>query len=57
MITFEQVSLEVEKLYSQDLKEDPKAIEEQCLLIENFIEACGWSLDSFVEKSLVGSGN
>jgi hypothetical protein len=45
-IPYDQVALEVEKLYDFSII-DEKKIDERCLLIQNFIESCGWDIDSY----------
>lgn len=51
------LALEIEKLY---LKEFPPnsdaAIEEHCVLIDEFICACGWSAEDYLQQFLEDVG-
>ena len=56
-IPFEILDIEVDKLYLQPLDEtDEEAINERILYIKNFINACGWTEDSYLRK-LMGFDN
>lgn len=50
-IAYELVSLQVDKLYDFSIK-DANKIDEQCLLIEQFIESCGWNMDDYIRTML-----
>lgn len=45
-IPYEIIALEVEKLYDFSIT-DEKKIEERCVLIQEFIESCGWSIEDY----------
>lgn len=45
-LPYEAVTLEVEKLYDFSIV-DEKKIEERCILIQEFIESCGWSIEEY----------
>ena len=52
-IAYEQVAIEVEKLYQKQFDDkDIKAIEEHCLFIQSFVESTGWEVDSFMARWL-----
>lgn len=47
-VQFEIVALEVEKMYSKEIHESNLiAIQEQTELIQEFIESCGYDVDTF----------
>ncbi len=45
-LPYETVALQVEKLYDFSIV-DEKKIDERCLLIQEFIESCGWSIEDY----------
>ncbi len=45
-IAYEAVALQVDKLYDFSIT-DEKKIDERCILIQTFIESCGWDLDDY----------
>lgn len=49
-IQFEIVELQVRKLYGDYSLTDPKAINELCDFVEEFIVACGWSIPDYIDK-------
>lgn len=50
-LSFEQVSIQVDKLYDQVIPlDDLEAIGEQCQLIDSLIEGCGWQVNEFWER-------
>lgn len=57
-LPYEQLSVEVEKLYSKPFEEsNTKGILDHCEFIRNFIEACGWSVDEYIERMWAGVKN
>lgn len=46
-VAYETVALQVEKLYDFSIVDDKK-IDERCLLIQEFIESCGWSIEDYI---------
>lgn len=46
-LSYAQLSMQVDKLYEYVLT-DERAIEEHCEFIRQFIEACGWSVDDYI---------
>jgi hypothetical protein len=47
-VQFEIMNLEVEKLFAINLQEtDSIKLNERCDLIREFIEACGWDIESY----------
>ena len=52
-IPYEQIAIEVEKLYAQQIDiDDLQAVEEHCNYITQFIESCGWTVEEYTVKSL-----
>lgn len=50
-ISFEQLDLEVEKLYQRQIDEnDLTTINEHCEFIHNFILACGWDMQEYLDE-------
>ena len=50
-LSYEQVLLEVEKLYQVKFNDDEvEAINKHCNFISTYIEACGWDVDEFMEQ-------
>jgi hypothetical protein len=48
-IPFAQVEIELKKLYDDNISE-PTKIEERLNLINEFIEACGWTTEEFIRE-------
>jgi len=48
-IPYQVVALELEKLYDFSIT-DEKKIDERCVLIENFLEACGWTIQEYYDQ-------
>jgi hypothetical protein len=50
-IAYEILAVEVDKLYLKELPlEDISGINEHIEFIKNFIEACGWSTDEYIQR-------
>ena len=45
-IAFEIVEKQIEKMFSNELKDD-ELLDERLIKIESFIESCGWDLDEY----------
>lgn len=55
-IPFEILSIQVEKIYNQEINtNDLTAINKQAEYVCDFVEACGWSWDDFLNESLGNS--
>lgn len=55
-LPYEQLSVEVDKLYSKSFDEkDVKGISEHCEFIRNFIEACGYTTEEYIERMWDGN--
>lgn len=48
-IPYQTVALELEKLYDFSIV-DEKKIDDRIVLIENFLEACGWTMQEFFDE-------
>lgn len=48
-INFAIVAFEVEKMYNKDIKNDSD-IEQQCLLIAEYIKSCGYTEEEYIQR-------
>lgn len=52
------LALEVEKLYAREFNDDQlKEIDEHCKFIAEFIKACGYSEEEYMERWMKEPGN
>lgn len=51
-ISYEILSLEVEKLYAREFPEGTsnRVIEDHCNLISTLIESCGWDITEYLNR-------
>lgn len=57
-IPYEILSVEVNKLYTKEFSpEDNQGIIEHCEFIRKFIESCGWTVESYIDRMWIGTGN
>jgi hypothetical protein len=53
VVSYEQLALEVEKLYSKQFNDHQvKEINEHCEYIADYIIACGWSVEEYLDRWL-----
>jgi len=57
-VSYHILAENIEKLFQKEISEDdPQAIEDHCIYIDNFIESCGWSTEEYFERWMQEPGN
>ena len=52
-ISYELVVFEMGKLWLKEIDiNDSSAVKEHCLLLQSFVEACGWDIISFTKRMM-----
>jgi hypothetical protein len=54
-VSYEVVAITVDKLYQKEFPVTAlESIEEHCLFIRSYIEACGWEIEDFIRWNFHG---